>query len=66
MSKRKAVKVDHICDLRLDRPDMFLRIERRYWADGTSCLHIAKWCKQPKRGAFAPWSPPQYTQVPWE
>lgn len=66
MSKGKAVRVDHLCDLPLDIPGAFLRIERRHWADGSSCLHIAKWGIQPTTGRPAPWWPQQYTQVPWE
>lgn len=65
-SKSKAVRVDHICDVPLDIPGAFLRFERRFWADGSSCLHIAKWCVQPNTGRTSPWWPPQYTQVPWE
>jgi len=42
MSKRKAVKIDHLADLPTDLEGVFFRIEHRYWADGTSCLHIAK------------------------
>lgn len=65
MSKRKAVRVDHLADIPLDVPDMFLRLERRYWPDGTSCLHICKWSFQPKRQKLAPWWPLQYVQLPW-
>ena len=66
MSKAAAVKVVHLRDIPLDRPGMFLRVERRYWADGTSCLHIAKWGLQPARQRPAPWKPLQYIQMPWE
>lgn len=66
MSKRAALRVDHLGDVPLDLPGVFLRIERRWWVDGTSCLHIAKWGVQPERGTAAPWWPPQYVQVPWE
>lgn len=63
--REHAVRVDHLADIPLDLPGAFLRLERRYWADGTSCLHIAKWGHQPETGRPAPWWPPQYTQVPW-
>lgn len=66
MSKRAAVRVDHLGDVALDRPDLFLRLERRHWADGSSCLHVAKWSRQPNTGKLAPWWPPQYIQIPWE
>lgn len=65
MSKPKAVQVDLLADLPLDIPGAFLRLERRYWPDGTSCLHIAKWGRQPETGRPAPWWPLQYVQVPW-
>jgi hypothetical protein len=63
--KRKAVRIDHLGDMPLDLPGVFLRVQRRHWDDGTSCLHIAKWGTQPETGRKAPWWPPQYTQVPW-
>ncbi len=66
MSKQAAVHVEHLGDVLLDRPGMFLRCERRHWSDGTSCLHIAKWGTQPGTGRPAPWWPPQYVPVPWE
>lgn len=66
MSKAKAVKIDHLADIRLDIPGAYLRIERRWWENGTSCLHVAKWGIQPRNGKPAPWYPQQYTQVPWE
>ncbi|WP_374712263.1 hypothetical protein [Symbiobacterium terraclitae] len=66
MSKSKAVKVDHLSDMPLDLPGSFLRIERRHWPDGSSCLHIAKWSRQPNTGRPAPWMPQQYIQLPWE
>lgn len=66
MSRQAAVRVDHLCDLPLDRPGLFLRLERRHWPDGTSCLHIAKWGVQPETGRPAPWWPLQYVQIPWE
>ena len=50
MSKRKAVRIDHIADLPTDLEGVFLRIERRWWADGSSCLHICKWGTQPETG----------------
>lgn len=64
MSKRAAVRVDHLSDMPLDLPGVFLRFERRFWADGTSCLHIAKWGT--RDGKVSPWWPLQYVQVPWE
>lgn len=63
MSKSKAVRIDHLVDLPLDLPGAFLRLERHYWADGTSCLHIMKWGTQSTTGKVAPWWPPQYVQV---
>ena len=66
MSKRAAVRVDHLGDLELDKPGLFLRLERRHWADGSSCLHVAKWGTQPGTGRPAPWWPPQYIQIPWK
>ena len=66
MSKRAAVRIDHIGDYPLDLPGAFVRAERRYWADGTSCLHLAKWGYQQNRGCSSPWQPLQYLQVPWE
>lgn len=66
MSRQAAVRLDHLCDRPLDRPGLFLRLERRWWADGTSCLHVAKWSRQPNTGNLAPWWPQQYLQVPWE
>lgn len=66
MSKRAAIRVEHLADLPLDIPGVFLRLERRYWADGSSCLHIAKWGVQPTTGRPAPWWTPQYIQLPWE
>lgn len=66
LSKSKAVRVDPLGDTPLDIPGAFIRAERRHWADGTSCLHIAKWGIQPKTGRPAPWWPLQYIQIPWE
>lgn len=66
MSKEKAVRVEFLADLPLDIPGVFLRLERRHWADGTSCLHIAKWGTQPETNRPAPWWPLQYVQMPWE
>lgn len=66
MSKRKAIRVEHLGDVPLDLPGACLRIERRHWPDGSSCLHIAKWSRQPQTGRLAPWHPPQYLQLPWE
>lgn len=65
MSRTSAVRVEHIADAPLDR-GLFLRVERRHWADGTSCLHITKWGKQPNTGRLAPYKPFQYVQIPWE
>ena len=65
MTKQTAERVQHLTDVPLDLPGVFLRVERRWWADGSSCLHIAKWGVQPKTGRSAPWWPQQYTQVPW-
>lgn len=64
MSKAAAVRTDHLADIPLDRDGMFLRAERRHWADGTSCLHVAKWGT--KDGVSRPWYPQQYMQVPWD
>ena len=58
--------LEHLADIPLDIPGAFLRLERYWWRDGTSCLHIAKWCVQPETNRVAPWWPPQYTQIPWE
>ncbi len=65
MSKRAAVKIEHIVDLPLDKPGFFLRLERRYWQDGSSCLHIAKWARN-GAGKATMYYPLQYVQVPWE
>lgn len=65
MTRRRAIKVDRLADIPSDLPGKFWRAERRYWADGTSCLHIAAWGTQPQTGKPAPWWPLQYTQVPW-
>lgn len=64
MSKAAAVKVDHIADVPTDLPGVFLRVERRHWKDGSSCVHIAKWGTQ-KSGRKAPWIPLQYIQFLW-
>ncbi|MFO7172579.1 MAG: hypothetical protein DIU70_006390 [Bacillota bacterium] len=66
MSRRAAVRIDHLADLPADLPGVWWRVERRWWADGSSCLHIAKWALQPSTGRPAPWWPPQYVQVPWQ
>lgn len=66
VSKRAAVRVHHLADVSLDRPGTFLRLERRWWPDGTSCLHLAKWAVQPGRSCAAPWWPLQYVQLPWD
>lgn len=66
MSKRKAVRVQHLCDIPLDLDGVWLRLERRWWPDGSSCLHIAKWGIQRETGRPTPWWPPQYTQVSWD
>lgn len=65
MAREKAVRVEHLVDVPTDKPGVFLRAERRFWSDGTSCLHIAKWGTQPS-GRKSPWIPLQYLQVPWE
>lgn len=65
VSKPKAIRVEHLADVPLDMPGMFIRCERRHWDDGTSCLHAAKWATQPNRGHPAPWMPQQYIQIPW-
>jgi hypothetical protein len=43
----------------------WLVCERRFWDDGSSCLHVAKWGTQPGTGRPAPFYPPQYLQLPW-
>jgi hypothetical protein len=62
--KEKAVKTELIADCPTGKPNCFLRIERRHWADGTSCLHIAKYGYV--NGKLRAWWPPQYVQVDWE
>lgn len=65
-ARAKAVKVEHLADIRADLPGVFHRVERRWWPDGSSCLHIAKWGPRPGDGRVVPWWPPQYSQLPWE
>lgn len=65
MSKRAATRIEHLIDIALDA-GYFLRLDRRYWADGSSCLHIAKWGTQPNTGRDAPYKPLQYVQIRWE
>lgn len=66
MSKSKAVKIVPLVDVPLDIPGAFIRMERRFWKDGTSCLHIMKWGIQPNTKVASPWWPLQYIQIPWE
>ena len=62
--KEKAVKTEFIADCPTGKPGCFLRIERRYWEDGTSCLHVAKYGYV--KGKLRAWWPPQYMQIDWE
>ena len=66
--KEKAKQIDHIVDCPTGKPGVILRIERRHWEDGTSCLHIAKYAtRQGKRGPYLSfYRPAQYIQIDWE
>lgn len=63
--KRKAVKVAKLGTIPSDNGSWWV-IERRWWADGSSCLQGIKWAVQPNTGRPAPWWPLQAFQCPWE
>jgi len=66
MSGRKARHIEHLGDYCLDLPGAFLRVERRFWPDDTSCLSIMKYGQRKSDGVITAWFQPQYTQVPWD
>jgi hypothetical protein len=67
LSQQAAVRIDHLGEMLLDKPEYKLVFERRWWPDGTSCLQIAKWGFQPKKQRWAYfWNPANLLQIPWE
>lgn len=66
MSQQKAIHIATLHDFPLDVPDCWLRVERRFWENGTSCLHVYKRGRRKSDGIITGWSQPQYTQLPWE
>lgn len=67
--KKRWLKRELLRRIELDKPGYSLKVFRITWLDGSQCIQIMKYAIQPVRGTDAPYSPPQYVQVPvpiWE
>ena len=66
---RKEVKRETICYLDLDKlqdgKQITVKVIRRFWDDGSSCLQLTKYIEL-EDGSKRAYYPPQYLQIPWD
>jgi hypothetical protein len=70
-ARRQAAKIEELGWIDGDIPGTRWKVERRYWKDGTSCLHVIMWGWRKRRPAdtklmFTTWFPLKMLQLPWE
>jgi hypothetical protein len=64
-ARRKAVRIEFLDWIDGDLPGTRWKVDRRYWADGSSCFHAILWGTNPA-GVFTTFYPVKMVQLPWK